>query len=210
MYNDITGIILAGGKSTRMGQNKSLLKIGQDTIIERVVNLLKPLFPELLLITNNPDEYSFLNLKMYQDIYAGIGPLAGIHSGLLYSVTEKNFIISCDIPLMTRDVIQFLIDYPTTKPIVIAKADNFIQQLCGVYNKSILPLSEEIHKQHITTDERNTEQKKRGCRVLELVRLADAEIIDIEKEYKDYIPGTFHNMNNPSEYEYLLQTFTKE
>ena len=61
MYNDITGIILAGGKSTRMGQNKSLLKIGEYTIIERVVNLLKPLFPELILITNNPEEYSFLN-----------------------------------------------------------------------------------------------------------------------------------------------------
>ena len=205
MYKDITGVILAGGKSTRMGSNKSLLTVVGITIIERVVNLMNDLFSSVILITNQKEEYAFLNLPMYEDIYKDIGPLAGIHSALINTTTEKNFIISCDIPLMTPDVIKYLIEYPTQKPITITIADHFIQQLCGVYSISIVPVIEKIVKENIDSsiDERNPEQKKRGCRVMHLVKTVDSEIIDIEKEYKDYIPGTFFNMNNPSEYTYI-------
>jgi len=205
MYKDITGVILTGGKSTRMGSNKSLLTIGGITVIERVVNLMKELFNSVILITNQPEEYSFLNVPMHEDIYQGIGPLAGIHSALLNSITEKNFIISCDIPLMTYEVIKYMVEFPTTKPITIAKADNFIQQLCGIYSKSLLQVIGNIIVKNIPPlhDERNPDQKKRGCRVLQLVKTVDSEIIDIEKEFKDYIPGTFYNMNNPSEYNYI-------
>jgi len=205
MYTDITGFILAGGKSSRMGTNKSFLRIGGSTVIERTAALLKPVFKDVVLITNNPEEYSFLKLPMFEDNYKNIGPLAGIHSALLHSKTEKNFIISCDIPLMTEDVIKYLIEYPTDRNITVARADNFIQQLCGVYNKNLLPVINEIIIDNLTSDERNSDQKKRGCRVLELVKRADACIIDIEKEYENYIPGTYYNMNNPGEYNYILK-----
>ena len=204
MYNDITGFILAGGKSTRMGTNKSLLRIGGKTIIEHVVNLMKDLFNELILITNQQDEFSFLNLTMLEDIYKNAGPLAGIHSALVHTQTEKNFIISCDMPLMSTDVIKYLVEYPTEKPITIARADGFIQQLCGVYYKSLVPFIEEIIKNNSTVgDERNPEQGKRGCSVLELVKNVPATIIDIEKEYQDYGPGTFYNMNRPEEFSFI-------
>jgi molybdopterin-guanine dinucleotide biosynthesis protein A len=188
-----------------MGTNKSLLTIGGITVIERVVNLMTDLFSTVVLITNQQEEYSFLNLPMYEDIYKGIGPLGGIHSALTNSSTDKNFIISCDIPLMTPEVIQYLIDFQTTKPITITKADNFIQQLCGVYSKSLIPAIEKIVCDNIdlNRDERNPEQKKRGCKVLRLVKDVDSEIIDIENEYKGYIPGTFYNMNNPEEYSFI-------
>ncbi|MDR3667078.1 MAG: molybdenum cofactor guanylyltransferase [Ignavibacteriaceae bacterium] len=204
MYNDITGFILAGGKSTRMGTNKSLLRIGGITIIERVVNLMKDLFKEVILITNQTDEFKFLNLSMYEDIHNDTGPLGGIHSALVNSTTEKNFIISCDMPLMTADVIKFLIEFPTKKPITIAKADNFIQQLCGVYYKNLVPYIEEIFKDSKTVkDETNPEQTKRGCSVLELIKNVPAEIIDIEKEYSGYQPGTYYNMNRPEEFSFI-------
>jgi molybdenum cofactor guanylyltransferase len=204
MYNDITGFILAGGKSTRMGTNKSLLRIGGITIIERVVDLMKDLFKDVLLITNQTEEFSFLELSMLEDIHKNRGPLAGIHSALLNTKTERNFIISCDMPLMTADVITYLADYPTKKPITITRADNFIQQLCGVYSKSLVPFIEEIFKEDNTReDERNPEQSKRGCRVLELIKNVPAEIIDIEKEYSDYKPGTFYNMNRPEEFSFI-------
>jgi molybdenum cofactor guanylyltransferase len=203
MYNDITGIILAGGKSTRMGTNKSLLRIGGITIIERVVNLMKGLFQEVLLITNQPEEYSFLKLMMLEDIHKNRGPLAGIHSALVHTATEKNFIISCDMPLMTAEVIKYLVDYPTKKPITITRADNFIQQLCGLYSKSLVPFIEEIIGINNPGDERNPDQGKRGCSVLELVKNVPAEIIDIEKEYGDYKPGTFYNMNRPEEFSFI-------
>ena len=91
MYTDITGIILAGGKSTRMGANKSFLKIGEQTVIERITYLMKSVFTNVIIISNTPDEYIFLNLPIYEDVYKGKGPLAGIHSGLKNSDTQKNF-----------------------------------------------------------------------------------------------------------------------
>jgi molybdopterin-guanine dinucleotide biosynthesis protein A len=204
MYINITGFILAGGKSIRMGENKSLLKIGELTIIERVVNLMKSLFKDVIIITNQKDEYSFLGLQMFEDIYKDIGPLAGIHSALLHTTTERNFIISCDIPLMTSDVIKYIIEYPTKKPITIARADNFIQQLIGMYSKNLITTIENIiEKNNAVKDEWNPEQNKRGCSVLELVKSVDSKIIDIEKEYPSYIPGTFYNMNRPEEYKFI-------
>jgi len=82
MYDDITAIILSGGKSTRMGTNKSLLKIDDKTIIERLRDLLQNIFEDVILITNDPDDYQFLGLPIYEDVFRHRGPLAGIHSGL--------------------------------------------------------------------------------------------------------------------------------
>ena len=144
MYSDITGIILSGGKSLRMGVNKSLLTINGQTIIELVRDLMQSIFSEVIIITNVPQAYEFLGLKIYEDIYKGYGPLAGIHSGLLNSSTEKNFIISCDVPLMTKDMIKYLTEFPTNKLITVAKADGFIQQLVGVYHKQLITSIEDI------------------------------------------------------------------
>jgi molybdopterin-guanine dinucleotide biosynthesis protein A len=206
MYNNITGFILAGGKSERMGTNKSLLRIGGITFIERTVNLMKDLFQEVVIITNQPEEYSFLKLPMEEDIHKNTGPLAGIHSALVHTITDKNFIISCDMPLMTAEVIRYLIEYPTDKLITIARADNFIQQLCGVYHKSLIPNIEKIiGKNNTGVDERNPRQNKRGCSMLELVKSVDSKVIDIEKEYRNYRPGTFYNMNRPEEYSFIKE-----
>lgn len=99
MYKDITGIILSGGKSLRMGTNKSFLDISGQTAIERTVELMKALFRRVLLITNEPDLYQIPDVTIYQDIYKNKGPIGGIHSGLLNSTTERNFVILCDMPL---------------------------------------------------------------------------------------------------------------
>lgn len=198
MYKDITGIILAGGKSKRMGLNKSFLKVGEVTMIERTTELMKSLFERVILITNTPDEYKFLGIEMFEDIYKNVGPLAGIHSGLAHSITDKNFIISCDIPFVNKGVIEFIINYKTNKSITITKADGFVQQLCGLYSKQDLQEIVEL----IEDDklEINNSQKC-GCKVLQLVQKLDAEIIDIANEYGGYEEGMFLNMNKPEDFE---------
>ena len=135
MYNDVTGIILSCGKGSRMGGNKSLLKIGEMTIIERVRDLMQSLFKEVILITNDSADYKFLNIPLFEDLFKHKGPLAGIHSGLTHSSTEQNFIISCDLPFITKEMIKYIVDYKTKKLITIAKADGYIQQLAGKYSK---------------------------------------------------------------------------
>lgn len=202
MYPDITGIILAGGQSKRMGLNKSFLKLGDKTIIVRTAELLKSVFEKVILITNTPQEYKFLQLPLFEDIYKDQGPLGGIHSGLMHSKTEKNFVISCDMPLITKEIIEFIINYKTEKIITVAEADGFVQQLCGVYPKKVLPEIIKILDEDFQEESGNG-NKKRGCKVLRLVKELNAEIINIESEFDGYQEGMFYNMNKPDEYEYI-------
>jgi molybdopterin-guanine dinucleotide biosynthesis protein A len=188
IYSDITGIILAGGKSTRMGENKSLLNLNGKTVIERVVSLMKTIFQEVIIITNTPNEYDFINTPMYKDIFENKGPLAGIHSGLAHSNNDKNFVISCDIPLMEQEMIEFIINYKTDKPITVCRADGFIQQLVGLYSKSVLPIISNLL---------NT--KDQSSSVLSLLDRVDPDIINVDK-LDIYNKDMFFNMNRPEDY----------
>jgi molybdenum cofactor guanylyltransferase len=208
LYPDITGVILSGGKSSRMGFNKSLLKINGKTIIEYVVELMQNIFSKVILITNSPDEYRFLNLEMLEDIYKNYGPLAGIHSGLVNSSTKRNFIISCDVPLMTEQMIRYLVDYPTDKLITIARADGYIQQLVGIYNRDIIVTAEDILEKEKLVDERNSDQRRRGCKVLSLVNQVGAEIINTDS-LSFYIPDTYFNMNKTEDFNIVKNKLEK-
>jgi len=204
MYKDVTGIILSGGKSSRMGRNKSLLRIGDTTIIERVTDLMQMLFHKVILITNDPDAYKFLNIPIFEDLFKHKGPLAGIHSGLTHSSTENNFIISCDIPFITPEMIKYIIDFKTEKLITIANADGYIQQLAGKYSKDCLNTAEEILKEYINLENRNHDQGKRRCNVLKLIDKVGAEIISAES-LPFYKKELFFNMNKIEDYNLLLK-----
>ena len=197
MYFDITGIILSGGKSSRMGENKSLLKIGNKTIIERIVELMKDIFSENIIITNTPVEYKFLQLPLYEDIYKWKGPLAGIHSGLTYSKTEKNFVISCDTPLMTKEMIQYIVNFQTRKPIVFCRAAGYHQPLVGVYKKQII-----IEIEKFLSDNDETTDKS----FHHFLKKVNAEIIDPQDLlfYKDEL---FFNVNSPDDYTTILSKY---
>lgn len=203
MYSDITGIILSGGKSSRMGVNKSLMLLNGKPVIETVADLMKTVFANVILISNEPEDYTFLNIPVYKDIFPGLGPLAGIHSGLTHSSTERNFIISCDMPLITSEMICYIADFVTIHPVTVARADGFIQQLCGLYNKSCLTAAENLLKENAEQEVRNESQKKRKCRVLSLIDSVGAEIIDAEK-LPFYKKDLFFNMNRPSDFDYVM------
>lgn len=196
MYTDITGVILAGGKSSRMGVNKSFLKIGNQTIIERIVDLMKSIFSEVIIITNTPDEYKFLKLPLYEDIYKWKGPLAGIHSALTHTQTEKIFVLSCDVPLMSKEMIHYLVNYKTDKPIVFCEAAGYHQPLVGLYSKTILNQIEKV----ISNDEVNDKSLHK------LLKSVDAEIIHPEglAFYKDQL---FFNINRPQDFEQIEKLF---
>ncbi len=204
MYNDVTGIILSGGKSSRMGGNKSLLKIGEMTIIERVRDLMQSLFKEVILITNDPADYKFLNIPIFEDLFKHKGPLAGIHSGLTHSSTENNFIISCDLPFITAEMIKYIVDYKTEKLITVAKANGYIQQLAGKYSKDCVYEAGKVLNYQLSTETKGIQQKKGDISALKLINRVGAEIISAESLpfYKDVI---FFNMNDVDDYNLLLK-----
>lgn len=88
----ITGVVLCGGKSSRMNTDKALLKLGEKTIIEIIYKKLKSVFDEVIISANDSEKYKFLDAQIIKDIYKDRGPLAGIHSALKYSEYEKIFI----------------------------------------------------------------------------------------------------------------------
>lgn len=203
MYRDITGIILSGGQSSRMGSNKALIPIGGMSAIERIVKLLNPLFPRLILSTNSPTEFGFLGLEMVGDIHRNVGPLAGIHAGLSASSTERCFVIPCDVLLMTEAVIRLLIDDPTDCPVTVARADGFLQQLPGVFHRCCVPEIERIFQEHCGDSEIKTSGKRRGCRITDLFDRIRIRVVDAESEIPGYVTGTFMNMNDVADLEHV-------
>lgn len=204
MHNTVTAIILSGGKSSRMGRNKALMKIGDKTIIERVRDQMQQIFKNVVLITNTPDEYKFLDLPIYEDIYKHKGPLAGIHSGLLNSSNDTNFIISCDLPLITKEMIEYLVEFKTNKLITVAQADGYIQQLAGKYSRDCLNIAEEILEEQVNIENRNSEQRKRGCNVLRLIDRIGAEII-LAESLPFYNEDLYFNVNKTADYNLLIK-----
>jgi molybdopterin-guanine dinucleotide biosynthesis protein A len=155
-----------------------------------------------MIITNSPQLYEEFGVELHPDIYPGLGPIGGIHSGLRHSNSEKNFIISCDIPLITAEAIRYIAEYPTDRMISVPVADGFIQQLCGLYRKDCISMIEKLIYEQKEEESRDGQQAKRKCKVYSLIHLVGAEIIQIEN-WEDYIPGMFLNMNRPEEYEQI-------
>ena len=199
--SDITAIILCGGKSKRMGIEKGLLELNGERTIERIFKIVSSIFNKILLITNDPGSYSFLGVPMVGDYFLNNEPLGGIHSGLNKSTTEKNFIISCDMPFISEEAIRYLAEYKTEAEILLPKAEGRIQYLCGIYSKSILADLEKIlSREQLTSDS----LKKPNLGVKHLIGTSDVEIVNVEgKEF--YYKDLFFNMNSPEDYEYVKE-----
>ena len=101
-------MILAGGSSTRMKSNKALLPYSGELFIERIYRQLSEVFPEVILVTNAPEQYRFLPCRMVPDEFPGMGSLAGIHAGLKQSRTEHIFVVACDMPYLNSDLIRLI------------------------------------------------------------------------------------------------------
>lgn len=135
LKNNITGIILSGGKSSRMRTNKALLLYKDKPFIQHVINAMSPLVNELIIV-GRPDEYAHLNLKCIDDIIENSGPLAGVYSGLEASKTKYNLILSCDVPLITTGILTTIIDHIDDESDVIQiESNGQAMPLIAIYKK---------------------------------------------------------------------------
>lgn len=134
-----TAIILAGGKSERMGENKSLLSIGGKKMIEHIIDQLNNHFSEIIISSNNKELHFLKNTKIVKDKDIDKGPLMGILSCLEISTYEKNFITACDIPEININLIHRMLTTADNYDIVVPIHDNkFIEPLFAVYSKNVL------------------------------------------------------------------------
>jgi len=184
-------IILSGGKSSRMGTNKALLKINEQTNLERISETLKSLFEDIILVTNDPKQYEFLEVKMASDHYPGMGPLAGLHAGLLASNYDLNLMVACDMPFISAELAAALVslcgDYDAVIPVINGRqhplfavfkkiAAEKAADCIEAGNLRMKQLLEQLNVRYVTENE-----------------LTNFTQIDIER--------VFFNMNHPNEYE---------
>lgn len=145
---DITGIILAGGKNTRMGENKAFLKLNGQRIIDRTAKLLQEIFSQVILVTNAPLEYSYLDLEIVVDLIPQSGSLVGIYTGLFYSSYPQSFITACDMPFLNREVIEYLTTNSKNYDVVIPHLNDGYHPLHALYSKKCMKFIEELIREN--------------------------------------------------------------
>jgi molybdopterin-guanine dinucleotide biosynthesis protein A len=139
----VSGVIQAGGKSTRMGgRPKALLELGGRRIIERVLDAVAPVVDDVLIVTNTPEVYAFLGLPMLADAYPEHGSLGGIFTGLAAASGQAAFTVACDMPFLHRDVARLLIERAGEADVVIPRVGAQLETLHAVYGKACLPVIE--------------------------------------------------------------------
>lgn len=141
--HEFTGVILAGGKSSRFGKNKALSTLKDRPLIEYPATAMADIFDDLLLVTNTPEEYRFLAWPTVADIYQNSGPLAGIHAALKATSRPQIFVSGCDMPFLDKRLVAHLCTYAPGYDVVIPRTANGLEPLHAVYSRSLLPAIEE-------------------------------------------------------------------
>jgi molybdopterin-guanine dinucleotide biosynthesis protein A len=136
---EVTGVVLAGGKSSRYGRNKAFDVLEGVPLIERVIGVMRPIFQKLILSTNSPESYEHLNLPMETDLFKGLGPLGGIHTALSIIETETCFVVACDMPFLNSGLIRYMVDTRNDFDVVVPRIQGMMEALHAVYHKRCLP-----------------------------------------------------------------------
>jgi FdhD protein len=193
----VTGVILAGGGSSRMGSNKALLLHHGGRIIEGIYRTLAELFEEVIVVTNTPELYQFLPCRKVPDIYPGKGVVAGIHAGLSQSSEDAVFVVACDMPQLQGELIRHLTTLAEGVDVVMPLSPGGYEPLHAIYGKGCLPALEELLQ---TGDQR----------VISLLpRVNVREVPAEEVALFDQGFDSFANINTPDDY-YRLRNGGKE
>jgi molybdopterin-guanine dinucleotide biosynthesis protein A len=136
----VTGVIQAGGKSTRMGgQPKALMELGGRPLVERVVAALVGVVDDLLLVTNTPERYAYLGLALAPDVYPDHGSLGGIYSGLKAASGDAAFTVACDMPFLQSEVVRLVVERAPLADVVVPRVGGQLETLHAAYRKTCLP-----------------------------------------------------------------------
>lgn len=144
---ELSIVILAGGQSRRMGFNKALIEVDGKPLIRILSDRMRDVTNRILISSNDPDTYSFLDLPVVPDRFAGYGPLAGLHSAMLYQKSSLYVLLACDLPNFPTSLVQRMIDLSVGFDAAIPRTrDGMAHPLCAVYRRTCLPLIEKALK----------------------------------------------------------------
>ena len=188
--NDISGIILAGGKSSRLGKDKVFEVIGKETLIERAVRQLAEL-NELIVVTSERVapllDACRLRARIVKDVHIGQGPMGGLHAGLLAASNDYSLVVACDMPFLNYDLLCYMIGLRHGYDLIVPRVSGMPEPLHAVYSKSCLPAIER----------RLSEGRPMVYSLLEGVRVRFVEQEEVEKFDPRHL--SFFNINSTAD-----------
>ncbi len=188
------GIILAGGKGSRLGREKCGLEIAGITLLQRVVDSLEPIAGEILIVVKAaggqpPSLASRAGLRVVEDKVSGKGPLAGIAAGLAGSTYKLNLVVACDQPLLNRGLLEYLVSAADGYEAVIPRIGDKLEPLQGVYSRDCIDAIENLL----------SEDKRKIDNLFSLVRTRFIEAEEIERFDPQHL--SFFNINTQADLE---------
>ncbi len=185
-HRPLTGIILAGGESSRMGTDKGWMLFRGRPLIHYALELLEPLCDHLLISANDP-QYERLGYTVVKDEVPGAGPLAGLCASLKHSPARDNLVIPCDMPLLSHEMLNYLLcSVRDQKAVIPVHPDGRAEPLCGYYSQEIIPRMEE-----------NLAAGR--YKLTDLLSDTGAFFLKMDKTLPFYDPKIFTNLNTPAE-----------
>ena len=185
--NAVSGIILSGGKSTRMGKNKALIEIEGVPIIERIYTLFKKLFQEVWIITDQQELFAGLDAKFHEDLIPNLGAIGGLYSGLVLSSFPHSFCVACDMPFLRESLIDYLLRQRSGFSAVVPRTSDGWQPLHAVYSKSCIKAIEDL-------------LARKRTKIIEMYPMISLRVVE-EDEFRTLDPRneSFLNINTPED-----------
>lgn len=170
-----------------MGKNKALIQIDGVPIIERIHDLFKTLFPEILIVTNEVELFHHLEARIQPDLIPDQGALGGLYTGIHYSSFPHVFCVACDMPFLKSSVIRYLIDQTKDYDVVVPRTEDGLQPLHAIYSKNCLDAIRRIMEQ-------------KHFKIIDIYPLVKVNIVT-EDEFLHLDPAreSFLNVNTPEE-----------
>ena len=178
MKFDCTGVILAGGKNSRLpGKKKAFRKIGDLMILESIYGLFSNLFKEVILVVNEPEEFAGWDMTIVTDIIPSKCALAGLHAGLFYASYPYAYVTACDTPFIEQSVVEYIVDQiQPGYEVVVPRTDDGIETLSAVYSKDCIPLIERNLEKNIFMIKKFFRKKKVKEIPVEQLKLLDPKM----------------------------------
>jgi molybdopterin-guanine dinucleotide biosynthesis protein A len=193
----LSGIVLAGGQSQRMGRDKALLELEGQTLIARVLDRLSPLCDELIVSTNDVELYNGLPAQIVPDVFPGWGALGGIHAGLMAMRNERAVVVACDMPFINLSFLRYMTVMSPGYDVVVPQLGDYYEPLHAIYSTTCKePVTQLLSEGPRRVVDLYSRVRVRKVTAAE-VRLFDAEL-------------SFFNVNTPEEWAEVQQLITRQ
>lgn len=144
----VTGIVLAGGASRRMGRNKAFLQLGGRSLIEIVIGRMADVCAEVLVVVGDTQPYTDLGVRVVKDRFPNVGVLAGLHAGLEAATHELTLAVGCDMPFLNPALLRAFAGWAEGYDVAVLRQGEYVDPLHGAYGRTCIPAIEAAIGEH--------------------------------------------------------------